>query len=412
MQTTSHAPPDEIARKLAAARAQLVIEKPFLGVLVLHLPLTAADPRWCPTTATDARAIYYNPAYIAALSLEQTKCVLAHEALHCALSHFHRRDHRNRRRWDIACDLAVNAILAGDGFALPPNALYRKECAGMSAEEIYPYVREDTDEATLDLHVYADSHAPAGAGGAHGGEGAGASGGAPLPDHGLPAGAGAGGAGRPRPLTPGESERLAIQWKLRLAAAVQQALRAGRLPASAARFVDDLVQPQLPWRMLLARHMTAVARTDYSFARPSRREGSAILPGLRAAQIDVVVVIDTSGSITDAEMREFVTEVNALKGQVNARITLHACDAALAPDGPWTCEPWEQLVLPRQLIGGGGTRFTPAFEWAAQLEPPPDLLIYFTDAEGEFPAAEPPLPVLWLVKGKAPVPWGQRIQLN
>jgi len=412
MQTTSHAPPDEIARKLAAARAQLVIEKPFLGVLVLHLPLTAADPRWCATIATDARAIYYNPAYIAALSLEQTKCVLAHEALHCALSHFHRRDHRNRRRWDIACDLAVNAILAADGFVLPPNALYRKECAGMSAEEIYPYVRENTDEATQDLHVYADGHAHPGAGGDDGSEGPAASASAPPPNHGLPADAGEAGASRPPPPGPGESEQLAIQWKLRLAAAAQQALRAGRLPASAARFVDHLVQPQLPWRMLLARYMTAVARTDYSFARPSRREGDAILPGLRAAQIDVAIVIDTSGSITDAEMREFVTEVNALKGQLNARITLHACDAALAPDGPWIYEPWEELVLPRRLIGGGGTRFTPAFEWAARLEPPPDLLVYFTDAEGEFPASEPPLPVLWLVKGKAPVPWGQRVQLN
>ena len=338
--------------------------------------------------------------------------MLAHEALHCALSHFHRRDHRNRRRWDIACDLAVNAILAADGFVLPPNALYRKECAGMSAEEIYPYVRENTDEATQDLHVYADGHAHPGAGGDDGSEGPAASASAPPPNHGLPADAGEAGASRPPPPGPGESEQLAIQWKLRLAAAAQQALRAGRLPASAARFVDHLVQPQLPWRMLLARYMTAVARTDYSFARPSRREGDAILPGLRAAQIDVVVVIDTSGSITDAEMREFITEVNALKGQLNARITLHACDAALAPDGPWTCEPWEELVLPRRLAGGGGTRFTPAFEWAARLEPPPDLLVYFTDAEGEFPASEPPLPVLWLVKGKAPVPWGQRVQLN
>jgi predicted metal-dependent peptidase len=39
-------------------------------------------------------------------------------------------------------------------------------------------------------------------------------------------------------------------------------------------------------------------------------------------------------------------------------------------------------------------------------------LLYFTDAEGDFPLSEPHYPVLWLVKGKAPVPWGQRIQLN
>ncbi|HLF23941.1 MAG TPA: hypothetical protein VI565_08465, partial [Burkholderiales bacterium] len=101
---------DEIERKLSAARTQLIIEKPFLGVLVLHLPLAAADA-WCKTIATDAQAIYYNPRYIENLNLEQTKFLLAHEALHCALSHFHRREHRAKHRWDIACDLAVNSIL-------------------------------------------------------------------------------------------------------------------------------------------------------------------------------------------------------------------------------------------------------------------------------------------------------------
>ena len=59
-----------------------------------------------------------------------------------------------------------------------------------------------------------------------------------------------------------------------------------------------------------------------------------------------------------------------------------------------------------------GTDFRPVFDWVARQDHRPELLIYFTDAEGEFPAAEPDYPVLWLVKGRTPVPWGQRIQLN
>jgi predicted metal-dependent peptidase len=107
-----------------------------------------------------------------------------------------------------------------------------------------------------------------------------------------------------------------------------------------------------------------------------------------------------------------VSEVNAIKGQVGARITLHACDDKLAQDGPWTFEPWEEIELPKEWHGGGGTRFTPVFEWAENLDRPPQLLLYFTDAKGEFPKREPSYPVLWLVKGKEKVPWGQRIQLN
>jgi predicted metal-dependent peptidase len=158
--------------------------------------------------------------------------------------------------------------------------------------------------------------------------------------------------------------------------------------------------------------MSSAARDDYSFARPPRREGSFILPRLHSTQIDLIVVLDTSGSVTDEEMQEFVSELDALKGQVRARITLHGCDYALAPNGPWYFEPWEQFALPKNLTGGGGTRFVPAFEWVKQGGLSPDLLLYFTDAQGEFPKQPPPYPVVWLVKGKGQVPWGHRIQLN
>lgn len=417
---------DDIERKLSAARTQLVIEKPFLGVLVLYLPLTAADAAWCKTIATDAQAIYYNPHYLEGLNLEQTKFLLAHEALHCALSHFYRREHRAKRRWDIACDLAVNAILVSDGLQPPPGALIERACTGMAAEEIYPSIKDDDTGETIDQHIYDQPQGtdPARGEGTRGGRPPGQT---PLTDRSPRAeterdedepadapetGHDPGGVRSPAPVAGAAREHLATQWQLRLAAASQQALRAGKLPASMARLIDDLLQPRLPWRMLLARYMTSVARSDYSFSRPSRREGAAILPGLRAAYIDIAVVIDTSGSITQQDMQEFIAEINAIRGQINARITLHACDAALSPDGPWTYEPWDELRLPRHLVGGGGTRFTPAFEWAAQLERYPDLLVYFTDADGEFPVREPDFPVLWLVKGSAPVPWGQRVQLN
>jgi predicted metal-dependent peptidase len=417
------APSEDIEHKLAAARTQLIIEKPFLGALVLRLPLHAADPDWCKTTATDARAIYYNRRHIETLTLEQTKFVLAHEALHCALSHFHRRQHRVRHRWDIACDFAINSLLVADGLTPPPNALLQAAYNGMPAEEIYPCIKESTDEETIDRHIYDEnesdepsqgkgSHSgannppsPPAASGDSTGDGNGQT--DETPDAGQ-----ARDAPQPPPLSANEREYLASQWQLRLAGAAQQALRAGKLSAALARLVGDLIQPQLPWRMLLARYLASTARTDYSFSRPSRREGAAILPGLRAAYIDVVVVVDTSGSIEPEEMREFLSEVNAIKGSFNTRITLHACDANLATGGPWIYEPWEALHLPKELLGGGGTRFTPAFEWAERLDRPPDLFIYFTDAEGEFPKQAPTFPVLWLVKGRAPVPWGQRVQLN
>ena len=89
---------NDIELKISSARTRLIIDNPFLGALVLRLPVVAADPSWCETTATDARKIFYNPAYIDALDTDEMQFALAHEALHCALSHFARRGHRDKRK--------------------------------------------------------------------------------------------------------------------------------------------------------------------------------------------------------------------------------------------------------------------------------------------------------------------------
>ncbi|MDH3831557.1 MAG: VWA-like domain-containing protein [Gammaproteobacteria bacterium] len=401
---------DEIETKLSAARTRLILDRPFLGALVLRLPIKAVKPERCKSIGTDVRALYYNPEYIKNLTLDQTQFVLAHEALHCALSHFARREHRVKHRWDIACDMAINPLLIKDGLKPPPGVLLKSGFEDMMAEEIYPYIDDDMEEETHDDHFYDQEN-----------KSGGASGGQPLDQDQDGEQGGGSGQGQadsdqsgdvPRPLSETEQEQLEVQWRQRLAGAAQQAMQAGKLGATMARLVEHLLQPQLPWRMLLARYMTTAARDDYSYQRPSRREGNAILPTLKSTQVDVVVVLDTSGSINDTEMREFISEIDAIKGQMRARLTLHACDAALCEHGPWIYEPWEEFSMPDNLYGRGGTRFVPAFEWLEQAGYRPDLLVYFTDAEGEFPSSEPGFPVLWLIKGRGKVPWGQRIQLN
>ena len=420
----------EILTKLGAARTRLILEKPFIGALVMHLPLQSGDASWCKTIATDARALYFNPDYIAGLTLAQTQFVLAHEALHCALAHFARRQHRLQQRWDVACDHAVNLLLVDEGLQPVPGALADPRFRGLSAEEIYPLIPPETREQTLDRHLFAEA----------GGNAAG------LKARPYPAGPARGprlsadekpehdevppvveswddagnerrlGDARALPLSamPGlaEREELTRQWQARMAAAAQQARQAGRLSEAWLRLIDGLIQPQLPWRSLLARYLMSIARDDYSFQRPPRREGAALLPRLASAGVDLYIVLDTSGSIANEELAQFAVEVDALKGQIRARVTLHACDERLDGRGPWQFEPWEPVELPGKISGGGGTSFVPVFDWIATERRRPDLLLYFTDAEGDFPARAPDYPVVWLVKGRGRVPWGERIQLN
>ena len=420
--------PVGVEQKLATARTRLILDRPFLGALVLRLPLVAADRKWCKTTATDTRKLYYNTEFINSLSLAETEFMLAHEALHCGLTHFARRENRVKWRWDIACDYAINPLLLDEGLTAPFGILYDRGFADMTAEEIYPYLDKKMADQTIDQHIYdaeeddgdqsnVDGDMPANGdlsaadgevtekGG--GSEVKGKTGGRAESD------SEAGGAKRPRPLSGQQREDLSVQWQQRLAGAAQQAMQAGKLGGSLARLVDHLLQPSLPWRMLLSRYLSYIARNDYNYMRPSnRRDGPAIYPSLRSTEVNIVVVVDTSGSISAAEISEFLSEINAIKGQLSARISLLACDAKLAADCPWIFEPWEEVSLPEQLAGGGGTSFMPAFEWLGQQDMQPDLLVYFTDAEGLFPKQEPTIDVLWLVKGKSKVPFGTRVQLN
>jgi predicted metal-dependent peptidase len=158
--------------------------------------------------------------------------------------------------------------------------------------------------------------------------------------------------------------------------------------------------------------MMRAARDDFSFARRSRREGEALLPGMESGEANLVVAVDTSGSIPREALEDFLEEVDALKGQIRASIALLLCDAALAQGMPSRFFPWEPIALPDTVAGGGGTRFTPVFEWVESEPVRPDALLYFTDAEGEFPERAPDYPVMWLVTGNAPVPFGERVQFN
>ncbi|CAA6813957.1 MAG: Unknown protein, partial [uncultured Thiotrichaceae bacterium] len=356
-----------IEDKLVAARTRLILDKPFLGALVLRLPLQAADPAWCATTGTDARKFYYNPEYVQELRPDETQFVLAHEALHCALSHFARRQHRVKHRWDLACDYAINPILLEDGLKPPPGIIMLQEYNGMTAEEIYPCIDDNDLSETLDQHLYDKEDNPA-----EGGqdssenplenrdkqekpksdnateeqpqekpndtESEGNQGNSPQqePDE------AAGGAPPPPPLSQQEAEELAVQWQQRMAGAAQQAQQAGKLSGVMQRLVNELLQPRLPWRNLLAHYMTALARDDYSYARPSTRRGNpAIFPTLRSQQVNVAVALDVSGSVNDKELLSCLSEINAIKGQIRATVTLLPCDSAIIDGFPLQFESWE-----------------------------------------------------------------------
>ena len=131
---------------LVKAKVQLVLNHPFFGVLVCHMPTIPLPPAemavLCggpPTAAVDGKSIYYNEEWVNTLSEKARMGLLAHEVLHPALGHLWRRGGRNLEIWNYAVDFAANDIIKRmiPNVELPEGGCYDSKFQGMCAEQIY-----------------------------------------------------------------------------------------------------------------------------------------------------------------------------------------------------------------------------------------------------------------------------------
>lgn len=190
--------------------------------------------------------------------------------------------------------------------------------------------------------------------------------------------------------------------------AVQSALEAakamGKLPAGLERFVNGLVDPQVPWQEILRHQLVKTICADgTTWARPHRKRLALhriYLPaktGFGAG--DIIIGIDTSGSIGQRELTAFLTEVQAIIDDARPEtITLIFCDAAVYEDkGIVVLTPDDSLLdaIKGHVTGGGGTDFRPVFDWVEREGGQPAALVYLTDMYGTFPSVAPPYPVFW-----------------
>src|SRR5215469_8738088 len=102
-----------VALRIQKARTALVLDHPFFGSLLFRLK--GQESRSVKTMATDGITLYYNPEFIHTLTAATLVGALAHEVLHPALHHHVRRSGRDPKRWNVACDYAVNPLLVDAG---------------------------------------------------------------------------------------------------------------------------------------------------------------------------------------------------------------------------------------------------------------------------------------------------------
>ena len=360
--------------KLITARVGLLLRQPFFGNLATRLELVEASD-WLPTLATDGRKFYYNIDFIKTLSAKQMEFGFGHEVLHNVFDHLTRRDDRDARFFNYACDFAVNQILVDerigekiDQVQICLDSKYR----GKSAEEIYDDLMKnvkfmDADEFLKQLGDLLDDHIDWES---DGGEG----------DQDGDGDKEGNGKGRPK-YSKEELKKIRDELKEAMVAAAQAA-GAGRVPAALQRFMKDLTEPKMDWRQMLRMNIQSIIRSNYSFMRPSRKgwHTGAVLPGMMNDEtIDVCIGLDMSGSIGDAQAKDFISEVKGLMEEyVDYNIKLWCFDTEVYNLATFTADNGEDL-LSYEIKGGGGTDFDCNYDFMKAHGIEPKKFIMFTD---------------------------------
>jgi predicted metal-dependent peptidase len=394
-------------QKLVRARTQLLLNHPFFGTLSVRLKLVAGT---VPTMATDGRRIVYNPKYVEELKPAELEGVLAHEVLHCALAHHCRRGQRNPDLWNEAADYAVNPILLASGMILPAGVLVDPAFASLSAEEIYArLMRMQKDAGSGPTDETTDRGS--------------------SPNE-SPVGGLAGQQQQPEPRHPGavgevvdavgedgntasQADRLRQEreWSIAAEQAMRCAQSCGHEPAGVERALEKERNASVDWRSVLRDFISASRPSDYSWTPPNRRHiarGLYLPSVVRSGIGEIVIAVDTSGSIGAEELQQFAGEITAIADEVQPdRIYVVYCDASVQAVQEFA--PPESIVLsPR---GGGGTDFRPPFEWVEQQQLAPACLIYLTDLCCHSYPDPPEYPVLWVTDSQRTAPFGETLQL-
>ena len=129
--------------RIQKARTSLILDHPFFGSLLFRLK--GRECRSIQTMATDGVSLFYNPDFVETLNAATLAGTLAHEVMHPALHHHVRRSGRDPKRWNVACDFAINPLLVDAGLSLPDGVLIDDRFRGMSAEQIYNLLESESE---------------------------------------------------------------------------------------------------------------------------------------------------------------------------------------------------------------------------------------------------------------------------
>jgi predicted metal-dependent peptidase len=331
----------------------------FLGSIMCSLNFVWTES--IPTAATNGIDFYWNPQWFLSLLPEVRKTVLMHELWHVAKLHSLRLGDKCPDVWNYACDHNINIPLKDEGYSFEgTQPCLDEQYRGMAEEDIYDAMQKN------------------GGGGFTGAFGPGT--GQDIV-----------------PLTQDQKHQVINT----VVTAVHQAkiAGAGNLPGGIEQIIDQFLAPVIPWQTLLHRFFTQLLDEDYTWRRPNRRYSDMYLPSRFTDDgrlENLRYYLDVSGSISDAEIVRFNSELKFVKETYNPeKLSMVLFDTRIQKTYDFGPEdPFDRVVV----VGRGGTSLDCVR--ADILEEKPTAAIIFTDMQCR---AMLPLgldiPVIWIVTG-------------
>jgi predicted metal-dependent peptidase len=354
---------EEVHERIVTARVGLLLRHPFFGNMATRLKITPAD-EFIPTAAVDGRNLYYNTQFFNAMNNKEIEFVVAHEILHMVFDHLGRREERNPRLYNIAADYIVNNLLVRDRIGDKPSIVdcfqdFKYE--GWQSEAVYDDLFKEAEKngqeyveslgEMLDEHIDWDKENEEREG------------------KGLPK------------YSQEEMDQIKDEIKESMLQSAQSA-GVGNTPAGIQRLIKEMTEPKMNWRELLRMQIQSTIKNDYTFSRPNRKawHTGAILPGMNFMDtIDICISFDMSGSIGNAQGKDFLGEVHGIMEEYkDYNIKIWCFDTEVYNEDDFSSDDGREIT-DYELKGGGGTDFDINWRYMKDHDIQPKKFIMFTD---------------------------------
>jgi predicted metal-dependent peptidase len=340
----------------------MLLKHPFWGNLATRLKLVE-NSEWLTTAATDGRHFYYCEKFIDSLDDDELVFLFGHEVGHIVYDHMGRRGDRDPQIWNMAGDYLINDMLitnnVGKKITKVP-ILWDPKFRDMTAEEVYDDLMKNAVKVQMTLDMHMDGSGEEGEDG-KGSDGKSKSSGIKIDAE--------------------TAKKMRDEMKEAILQSAQAA-GAGNVPVGIKRLINQFTAPKMRWQDLLRIQLESSLKNNYSFMRPSRKawHTGAVLPGMLPAEhLDVCIAIDTSGSITEDMVRDFLSEVQGMMEMYTTySILVFTFDTEVYNPVTFTEDGFEDLA-DYDVQGGGGTDFDVCYQYMKDNDISPKQFVMFTD---------------------------------